>query len=73
MIEIEQEIKKLNTVKGNVRSLQKKMLHVHHAARAAGKIHQWRANELQELIDKFIKSVDEQIISLGKRNSTNEL
>ena len=31
MIEIEQEIKKLNTVKGNVRSIQKKMAHVHRA------------------------------------------
>jgi hypothetical protein len=67
MIEIEKEIKKLNAVKGNVRAIQKKMKHVHSASRAAGQIHQWRANELQEYIDSFIKRLDEQIVSLEKR------
>ncbi len=37
MIEVEKEIKKLNAVKGNVRAIQKKMKHVHNAARAAGR------------------------------------
>jgi chromatin segregation and condensation protein Rec8/ScpA/Scc1 (kleisin family) len=67
MIRIEKEIKKLNSVKGNVRAIQKKMKHVHNAARAAGQIHQWRANELQEFVDNFIKRLDEQIVNLEKR------
>jgi methionine aminopeptidase len=66
MIEIEKEIKKLNAVKGNVKAIQKKMKHVHSAVRAAGQIHQWRANELQEYVDNFIKRLDEQIVSLEK-------
>ena len=66
MIEIEKEIKKLNAVKGNVRAIQKKMKHVHGAAKAAGKIHQWRANELQELVNTFIERIDEQISNLQK-------
>jgi nitrogenase subunit NifH len=67
MIEIEKEIKKLNAVKGNVRAIQKKMKHVHGAAKVAGKIHQWRANELQELVDSFVERIDEQIITLEKK------
>ena len=71
MIKVEKEIKKLNAVKGNVRAIQKKMKHVHNAARAAGKIHQWRATELQELVDKFIERIEEEIVTLEK-SSTNK-
>jgi len=66
MIEIEKEIKKLNAVKGNVWAIHKKMKHLHNAARAVGQIHQWRVNELQELVDSFIKRVDGQINNLER-------
>lgn len=66
-MDIEKEIRKLNVVKGNVRAINKRMKYVHRAAKAAGKIHQWRANEIQEIVNKMISSVDDEIVNLQER------
>ncbi len=65
--EIKTQIARLKAVKGNVKVLLKKMKRVHGAAKAAGKIHQWRADEVREMMDKMIKSVDEEVTNLNKR------
>jgi hypothetical protein len=64
--EIKRQIDRLKTVKGNVKLVQKKMQLLHCSAKAAGKIHQWRADEVQEIIDKMMRSVDEEVTNLNK-------
>ena len=65
--EIKKQIDRLKTVKGNVKLVQKKMRLLHPSAKAAGKIYQWRADEVQEIIDKMMRSVDEEVTNLNKR------
>jgi hypothetical protein len=57
---------RLLAVRGNVRAIQKRLTHLSHAAKAAGRIHEWRANELKELTDRFLKSIDEELTKLNR-------
>jgi hypothetical protein len=57
--------RRLLAVRGNVKAVQKRLTHLGHAAKAAGKIHEWRTNELKELTDKFLMSVDDELAKLN--------
>ena len=65
-MDIELAKRRLLAVRGNVRAVQKRLTQLGHVAKAAGRIHEWRANELKELTDKFLKSVDEELAKLYK-------
>jgi hypothetical protein len=56
----------LLAVSGNVRAVQKRLTHLAHAAKAAGRMHEWMTNKLKELTDKFLKSVDEELTKLNR-------
>jgi hypothetical protein len=65
-MDVELAKRRLLAVRGNVRAVQKRLTHLRHAAKTAGRIHEWRANELKELTDKFLKSVDEELAKLNR-------
>ncbi len=58
--------RRLLAVRGNVKGVRKRLTHLGHAAKAAGKIQEWRTNELKELTDKFLESVDKDLAKLNK-------
>lgn len=58
--------RRLLAVRGNVRAVQKRLTHLGHADEAAGRIHEWRTNELKELTDKFLEAVDKELAKLNK-------
>jgi hypothetical protein len=65
-IEFVKERNRLKTISNYLRSINKKMPGLHRMAKGVGKIHQWRAAELQEMLDKFTKEVDKQVSEMER-------
>lgn len=67
MMDINQAKLKLLSVRGNVNAIKKRLRYLKSAARASGKMHEWRANEIQEIVTAWLTSVDKELAKLNKK------